>query len=134
VRPGTRRPGELGQGAQSRVEQPEPDDRQGLRHDVVGDADLLQHPQHLAVEVDGARQAVRARLPLEHRDGEAAPGEQEGGRQPDGTRADDDHRRTHGPSLRELLGQPVRSSGVKGSSGTVTGRRSPKSSKRSTWS
>ena len=84
-------PAELGQHPVPAVEQPQPGHRAGAREDVVGDTRRLEHPEDLVVQVHRARQRIGLVVLLQDQHLEAAPGEQQRRREPDGPSADHDH-------------------------------------------
>jgi hypothetical protein len=102
VHPGIRRPPELGEHPVGAVDQPQPGHRPRQRGHLVGDAGVLEHPEHLVVEVHRPREAVRRAVPFEHQHLESVPGEEQRRRQPDRPGADhDDGLGGHRPSVLE---------------------------------
>ena len=82
--------GELREHPALSVEQPQAGGGTGAGQKRGADADPVQHPQHLVIEVDGPRERVRGQLPLQDRHGDPEVGHQQRCSQPNGPRPDHD--------------------------------------------
>lgn len=92
VHPGPQVAAELGHHPVAGIEQTQPTARPRPSQEALADADLMQGPGHLVVQVPCSRQRVRPQVALQQGGGEPGVRQQQGGSGADRTRAHHDDR------------------------------------------